>query len=173
MKKGNFLTIKPEQINDNTFKIIGGDWMLITAGNENSFNTMTASWGGLGILWHKKASFSFVRPTRYTYEFMEKDDLFTLTFFGGKHKDALNILGSKSGRDGDKISETGLTPVSVEPGAVTFQEAELVLLCKKLYFQDLDPKHFLDPELDSHYPEKDYHRMYVGEVISVFKKMDN
>ena len=168
MEKGmNFRHMSPEKISDNAFKIIGEDWMLITAGKEDAFNTMTASWGGLGILWHKPVSYSFVRPSRYTYEFMEKGDTYTFSFFTEKYRKALNLLGSKSGRDGDKISEAGLTPVSVEHDAVSFKEARLVVVSKKLYQQDLNPDNFCEPEIATHYPQKDYHRMYVGEVISV------
>jgi flavin reductase (DIM6/NTAB) family NADH-FMN oxidoreductase RutF len=169
-KAKDFKHIEPEKISDNPFKIIGKDWMLITAGKKDSFNTMTASWGGLGILWHKPVSFSFVRPTRYTFEFMEKDNIYTFSFFENKYRGDLNILGTKSGRDGDKISETGLTPVEVDHGAVAFKEARLVIVSKKLYYQDLNPDHFLDPGIAGNYPEKDYHRMYVGEVISALSR---
>jgi flavin reductase (DIM6/NTAB) family NADH-FMN oxidoreductase RutF len=158
--------IAPEGISDNVFKLIGKDWLLITAGKEDSFNTMTASWGGLGILWHKEVSYCFIRPTRFTYEFMERSNIYTLSFFAERYRDALTILGTKSGRDGDKISAAGLTPAAAEPGAITFKEARLVLVCKKLYYQDLNPKNFLDAEIETHYPQKNYHRMYVGEIIS-------
>lgn len=167
MEKGDhFKTIEPVKISDNVFKIIGEDWMLITAGNENSFNTMTASWGGLGILWHKPVSYCFIRPSRYTFEFMEKGNIYTFSFFKEKYRKMLNILGSKSGRDGDKISETCLNPVVAANGAITFKEARLVLVCKKLYYQDLNPKNFLDPGISTHYQKNNYHRMYIGEVIS-------
>jgi flavin reductase (DIM6/NTAB) family NADH-FMN oxidoreductase RutF len=162
-----FKRVTPETPGDNVFKLIGDDWMLITAGDEHSFNTMTASWGGLGILWHKPVSFCFVRPSRYTFEFMEKGDRYTFSFFTEKYRKALNLLGSKSGRDGDKISEAGLTPVPVEHGAVAFKEARLVVVSKKLYYQDLNPRYFCDPGIAANYPKKDYHRLYVGEVKSV------
>lgn len=171
MENGDhFKNIEPAAISDNVFKIIGDDWLLITAGNENSFNTMTASWGGLGILWHKTVSYCFVRPSRYTYEFMERDNIYTFSFFTEKYRDALTILGSKSGRDGDKISETGLTPVVLDHGAVSFKEARLVVVSKKLYYQDLKPENFLDPGIAKHYPKKDYHRMYVGEILAAYKQ---
>lgn len=168
MEQGTFFKpMAPEALQDNVFKLIGDDWMLITAGNELSFNTMTASWGGLGILWHKPVSYSFVRPSRYTFEFMEKGNIYTFSFFTEEYRKALNLLGSKSGRDGDKISEAGLTPVPVEHGAVSFKEARLVVVSKKMYQQDLNPDNFCEPEIATHYPKKDYHRMYVGEIISV------
>ena len=169
----NFKTIKPASIPDNPFKIIGQDWMLITAGqgeNHKTFNTMTAAWGSLGILWHKPVSFCFIRPSRYTYEFMEKNKHYTLSFFDHAYKKALNVCGTLSGRDVDKVTKAGLTPFEIQPHAVTFGEARLVLVCKKLYFQDLAPGHFLDPGIETHYPQKDYHRMYVGEITAVYEK---
>jgi flavin reductase (DIM6/NTAB) family NADH-FMN oxidoreductase RutF len=169
----DFKSIQPAEIDDNPFHLIDKDWMLITAGNNEShetFNTMTASWGGLGILWHKNVNFCFVRPTRYTYEFMEKHELYTLSFFGEKYREALNICGTLSGKDTDKVTKAGLTPFQPHPGAVAFEQARLVMVCRKLYYQDLDPACFLDPSLEKNYPQKDYHRMYVGEIIAVKRK---
>ena len=139
--------------------------MLVTAGDLQKFNTMTASWGTLGELWKKKVAICFVRPTRHTYKFMETTDTFTLTFFDEKHREALDFCGSHSGRDTDKIAKTDLTPIEWEKQAVYFQQARLVLICKKLYMQDLNPALFLDPVIHDAYPKKDYHRMYVGEII--------
>ena len=169
----NFKTIVPEMIKENPFHLIGQDWMLITAGHGEShrtFNTMTAAWGSLGTLWHKPVSFCFVRPTRYTYEFMEKNEIYTLSFFSKAYKEALSLCGTSSGRDTDKVTKAGFTAFEIQPGAVTFNEARLVLVCRKWYYQDLDPTHFLDPGIEKNYPQKDYHRMYVGEVISAFVK---
>ncbi len=155
--------IRPELLTDNPFKLIGTDWMLITAGAAGSFNTMTANWGGLGILWERKVCFCFIRPTRYTYEFIERSENFTLSFFEERYRKALTYCGSHSGRDTDKIKEAGLTPVT-EGGFVHFVEARLVLACRKLYSQDLSPDRFLDSTIEDMYPKKDYHRMYVGEI---------
>ncbi|MGI6777907.1 MAG: flavin reductase family protein [Acetivibrionales bacterium] len=165
-----FYEIRPEQITDNTFKLIGSEWMLITAGRAESYNTMTASWGGFGVLWHKNICFCVVRPTRYTYEFMERSDTYTLSFFDERYKKALEFCGSKSGRDVDKAAETGLTPVESENKTVFFDEARLVIECRKLYFHDIDPKSFIDPTIENNYPKKDYHRMYVGEIIKSLAK---
>jgi len=165
-----FQNIKPEQITDNAFKLIGTDWMLITAGTKEKFNTMTASWGGLGILWGKKIAFCVVRPQRYTYEFIESSKNFTLSFFNDEYREALNLCGKKSGRDIDKAVEAGITPIELSQGAVSFEEARLVLECRKLYFQDIDPNHFIDLDLDKNYPNKDYHRMYVGEIVNCYLK---
>lgn len=160
--------IKPEELESNVFQLIGSDWMLVTAGNRESFNMMTASWGGLGVLWNKHVSFIFIRPCRYTYQFIEKSSMYTLSFFGQQYKRVLNLCGTKSGRDCDKVKETGLSPVQTANGSVYFPEAKLVIECKKIYYQDLEPGHFLDPEIMKNYPEKDFHRMYVGEILSCF-----
>ena len=164
--KHEFKQIAVTEITDNMVKLIGNDWMLITAGTIDKFNTMTASWGGLGVLWGKQASFCFVRPTRYTYGFMEKTDKYSLVFFKEKYKKQLNYCGSHSGRNVDKIKETGLTPVKSANGIVYFQESYIVLECRKLYYQDINPANFVDAEINKNYPEKDYHRMYVGEIIN-------
>jgi flavin reductase (DIM6/NTAB) family NADH-FMN oxidoreductase RutF len=163
----NFTEIAPEQLGESAFKIIGKDGMLITAGGIDSFNTMTASWGGLGVIWGKNVCYCVIRPQRYTYQFMEDGDRFTLTFFdkSDKAKRTIAYCGTKSGRDVDKVKETGLTPVQTESGSVYFDEARIVLECRKIYFQDIDPANFLDPAIADNYPEKDYHRMYIGEIV--------
>lgn len=161
-------SLKPvdvKSIPDNVFKLIADDWMLVTAGDTSNHNTMTASWGGLGELWNKKIAIAFVRPTRYTYRFMEGADTFTLCFFEEKHRDILKYCGTKSGRDVDKVADMGLTPVGGEVESVHFAEARLVLECRKIYIHDLDPEDFLDPAIDQEYPKKDYHRMYIGEIV--------
>lgn len=162
-----FKEIKPVEIAGNPIHLIGQEWMLITAGTPDHFNTMTASWGSLGELWFKPVCFCFVRPQRYTYEFMEKRDGFTLSFFEEKYKAQLNFCGSRSGRETDKVGECGFSPVEAQNGSVYFEEARLVLECRKLYFQDLDPAHFLDETIMNNYPEKDFHRMYIGQITRV------
>jgi flavin reductase (DIM6/NTAB) family NADH-FMN oxidoreductase RutF len=161
---GGFREIGPEAIGDNPFKLIGRDWMLITAGTKEAFNTMTGAWGGLGVLWEKQICFCVIRPTRYTYEFMENSERYTLTFLEEQYRDVLTYCGSKSGRDVNKVAETGLTPV-FDGQAVYFAEARLVLVCRKLYYHDLNPDNFVDTGLEDYYPLKDYHRMYVGEIV--------
>lgn len=148
----------------NPFNLIGNDWMLITSGNEENFNTMTASWGGLGVLWNKKVAFSFVRPQRYTFEFMEENELFTLSFFDAKHKDALRLCGRKSGRDCNKVKEAGLTPF-FKDNAPCFEEAKMVLVCKKIYSQFISPECMIDKSLEKNYENKDYHKMFIGEIL--------
>jgi flavin reductase (DIM6/NTAB) family NADH-FMN oxidoreductase RutF len=163
--------IDPKTIQDNVFSTIGSDWLLITAGTKERCNTMTASWGGLGVLWGRNVATVYIRPQRYTYEFVEQSDCFTISVFDESWRDALNLCGTKSGRDVDKIKECGFTVVEGEGGAPYFEQARLVLVCRKLYWQDMDPDHFLDPEIDSRfYAQKDYHRVYVGEIVEAYKR---
>ena len=162
-----FQEIKPDEITENPFKLIGGDWFLITAGSLSSFNTMTAGWGGFGILWHKNVCTIYVRPSRYTYDFLEKNDMFTLSFFDEKYKDALKVCGTKSGRDIDKPAEAGITPFPTSSGSVAFEEARLVIECLKIYSDDIDPSLFLKKSIEKSYPSGDYHRVYVGEIQKV------
>ena len=162
-EKHNLVT--PENINESAFKLSGSDWMLVTAGNLESWNTMTASWGGFGHIWNKNVCWCVVRPQRHTYGFMEKAHSFTLCFFDEKYRKVLNYCGTKSGRDVDKAAETGITPVATEGGAVYFAEARLIVECRKIYFQDLSPNNFLEASIQKHYPDRDYHRLYMGEVV--------
>jgi flavin reductase (DIM6/NTAB) family NADH-FMN oxidoreductase RutF len=161
-----FTVTDPEKITDNPFKLIGSDWMLITAGSRESFNTMTASWGGMGVIWNKKVCFCVVRPTRHTRLFTDSSSYFTLSFFEEQYREVLNYCGTHSGRDVNKIKETRLTPLFGDD-TIYFAEARLVFQCKKMYYQDIDPGNFLDPTIDKrNYPLKDYHRLYVGEIVS-------
>ena len=153
---------------------ISRDWMLITAGTQNGFNTMTASWGALGFLWNRPTATCYIRPNRYTFEFMEKNDVYSLCFFDEAYRPALTLLGRKSGRDSDKIKESGLTPVcDSETGAMYFEEAQEVLFLKKLYYSDLDTGTFLDDALHAaNYNETNpYHRMYIGEILKLLRRI--
>ncbi|MGD2175535.1 MAG: flavin reductase, partial [Candidatus Brocadiaceae bacterium] len=121
-------------------------WMLLSSGDftEGSFNSMTVAWGSLGIMWGRPFAMVVVRPTRYTYEFMESSDNFTLCLFPPEYEDTLLMLGSKSGRDTDKIAESGLTPVAAaQVSSPCYEEAELVIECRKIYFDDFEPERFL------------------------------
>lgn len=164
-------TLKPEEISGNPFVRIGKQWMLVTAEKEGKINTMTASWGGMGVLWRKNVVFVFLRPQRYTKEFVDAGDRFTLSFYGEEYRKDLTYLGRVSGRDEDKIAKVGFTPCDFD-GAPAFEQAELVLTCKKLYAQEIDPsKFFNNNDCDETcYPEKDYHTLYVAEIESVFEK---
>ncbi len=145
-------------------------WLLLSAGDfcKGSFNTMTVAWGSLGVMWNRPFAQVVVRPTRYTREFMERYDTFTLTAFPEQHRPALSLLGSRSGRDGNKIAASGLTPIaSTKVAAPGFAEAELIIECRKIYSQDLDPARFFDPSIETNYPKKDYHRVYFGEIVAI------
>ncbi len=166
----SFQKTDPRELTDNLFQLIADDWGLITAGDINSFNTMTISWGTFGELWNRKVCFAFVRPTRYTYEFTERTEIFTLSFFEEKHRSALKICGTKSGRDMDKVGAAGLTPIASEHGSVYFDQARLVFECRKIYSEDIKPTQFLDPTIDHEYPLKDYHRIYVGEILNCLRR---
>jgi len=144
--------------------------LLLTAGDfaAGRFNTMTVGWGSLGTMWGRPFAQVVVRPVRYTFQFTEQYDTFTLCVLPASLQPAWQLLGSKSGRDGDKIAESGLTPAaSTRVAAPSFAEAELVIECRKIYWDDIVPRHFLDPAIDQHYPNKDYHRIYFGEILEI------
>ena len=166
-----FQTIDPRELKENVFSLVGDKWMLITAGTAERCNTMTASWGGMGIMWGKPLALCGIRPQRYTREFMDAQDCFTLSFFEETYRQALTLCGTKSGRDIDKVQACGFTVAQGEGGAPYFEQARLVLVCRKLYCRDLDPVCFVDPKPDeTWYPGKDYHTMYVGEIVQVLQK---
>jgi flavin reductase (DIM6/NTAB) family NADH-FMN oxidoreductase RutF len=151
---------------------IGSGWMLVSTGNVSSdkgnWNTMTASWGGLGVLWSTDVAFVFIRPTRRTFELANASSLFSLSFFGPQYRKALEICGSRSGRDTDKAETAGLSPVVFKDGAVGFKEASEIIVCNKIYAQDFDPGLFLDSSIEKNYPDKDYHRMLVGKILTMW-----
>ncbi len=151
----------------NFIKMISEDWALLTSGTADNFNTMTVSWGGVGELWGKDVGFVFVRPQRYTYEFIERNGYFSLSFFGGEFKKELGICGSRSGRDIDKTEATGFTPVELE-NAVDFEQAKITIVMKKLAYQDISPKGFLDDSIMKNYANNDFHRIYVGEITKCY-----
>lgn len=159
-----YIVTKPEEIQGNVFSMIGSDWMLVTAQNGEKYNTMTASWGGMGVLWGKPVAFVFIRPQRYTYTFLENTDRFTLSFFGGACREALALCGRVSGRDTDKIREAGLTPFSTNDGYISFKEASVILECNKLYADFIKEENMLDPALMEHYKAGDFHKMYIAEI---------
>lgn len=167
-----FNSISPKSLAEPIIKSIGDEWLLITAGNPDHFNTMTASWGTLGVFWHKPVAICFIRPTRYTYDFVNENDLFTLSFFDSEHHDILQFCGTNSGRNIDKVAETGLTPGELDRGGIGYAQARLMLECRKIYFDDLNPENFLLPDVDRKiYPEKDYHRMYIGEITGCYVRV--
>ena len=164
-----FREISVEQLKDNPFTLINKDWMLITAGDAEKHNTMTASWGGVGELWGKYVSTIYIRPQRYTLEFVEREEYYSLCFFGPEYRQALSLCGSKSGRDVDKDAATGLTPC-FDQAAPYYEQARLVFLCRKLYRQDMEESAFLDMGLLEKWDDNDLHRMFIGEIVKVLEK---
>lgn len=164
-----FRDIEPTGIAMRTFYTIDKEWALLSAGDSQRYNTMTVSWGTTGTLWNLPVTTVYCRPQRYTREFLEREAYYTLSFFGGQHMQELGYLGAHSGRDGDKVAHTGLTPLFDDKfGAPYFEEAQLVLVCRKLYCDDLKPEQFLDKSvIDQNYADADFHRQYIGEVVRV------
>ncbi len=166
-----FKKIDPKKISDNAVQMIGHDWMLLSAGKKDDFNMMTASWGTMGFLWNEPVIFTFVRPQRHTFNFTEKDDYFTISIFEEKDRDILQFCGTKSGKDCDKIKETGLIPLETELGNIYYEQARLVIECQKVYADYLKEDAFIDSSIyKQYYPEKDYHKMYVGKIINAWVK---
>lgn len=166
----NFRELNLEEFQVNPFQLIGNDWVLITAGTEEKLNTMTASWGGLGVFWNKNVATIYLRPQRYTKEFVDGNERFSITVFSPDSHKELGYLGRVSGRDEDKIGKVGYTPV-FEDGVPYIQEGNMVFLCKKLVATRLLPEDFMDKGYDTKiYPEKDYHTMYIGEIEKILVK---
>ena len=165
-----FKEIKATEIKENGIDLLANQWGLVTAGTEDSYNTMTVSWGAIGELWGRDCATIYIRPQRYTREFIDSNDYFTLSFYPPELKSIHSVCGSKSGRDCNKTEATGLTPV-FDREAPYFEEAKLVLVCKKMAVSKMEPTQFLDDTIDSKwYPEKDYHYVYYGAIEKVLIK---
>lgn len=158
-----------KDINLNVFPLFDEKWGLVTAGNLEHFNTCTVAWGELGQLWRRPVATVYINPLRYTNEFMQANDTFTLSFFPDAYHKDLALLGSKSGRDGNKVAETLLTPISFGD-SVGYEEANLIFLCKKIYTHLFETEK-MDTSVQSIYSETfPPHYMYIGEIIDVIKK---
>lgn len=165
-----FKEISAAEVNFNPFTAIGKDWMLITAGDGENHNNMTASWGGVGELWGKPVSTVYIRPQRHTLKFVDEQEYYSLCFFDEKYRDALMFCGTKSGRDFDKDKETGLTAV-FDREAPYYEQAKLVFICRKLYRQDMAAECFIDKQpLEKNYPNMDLHKIFVGEIVHILEK---
>lgn len=164
----NLLNLNLTQTDVNPFKSIGKDWFLLTSGNIDNYNTMTASWGSMGVLWNKNIVTVFIRPQRYTLDFIKQNDYFTLSFFDEKYKDALKFCGSNSGRDVNKAKSTGLSAFEIE-NSVAFEQANSIFICRKLYCQQLNEESFIDKSLLSNYQNNDYHYAFVGEIVFAYQ----
>ena len=164
--------INPKELTMNPFAAIGSQWMLITAGTVDECNTMTASWGGVGIMWGLPVATAYIRPQRHTKQFVDEQDCFTLSFLPESQRANLTYCGRVSGRDEDKIAHCGFTVCAAECGAPYFAEAELVLVCRKLYCQRMTPDCFVDNTLDGRwYPQQDHHDMYIAEIVEAYRNV--
>lgn len=164
----SFREVNIREIGESAVKLIADEWMLVAAGDEKKHNMMTASWGFVGEMWGKDAAVTVIRPNRYTREFVDAHDCFSLSFYG-QDKKLHGITGSQSGRNIDKTAATGLTPV-FDRGTVYFEQARLVLICRKLYVSQIDPAKFTDRENLKWYENNDYHYAYVGEIMHTLVK---
>jgi flavin reductase (DIM6/NTAB) family NADH-FMN oxidoreductase RutF len=180
VSEGEFKAIDWRLFKENVSELLSEEWMLVTPGVIGRWNTMTASWGGFGHLWNTDVAFVVVRPSRHTHGFMERETGFTLSFLGEGGRKALDICGTRSGRDTDKAKAAGITPrafpacggpgMGVADERVGFDEARLVLSCRKVFAQDLGPGSFVDPAiLPLHYAKGDLHRLYVGAIEGAWK----
>ncbi len=159
--------INVNELDFNPWNRIGKDWFLLTCGNKEKFNTMTAAWGFAGVMWGKNVFTAVVRPTRYTFEFMEKNDLFTVSFYDEKYRPALRFCGSYSGRDCDKPAQAKLDPEYID-GTVTFEEAKLTLVCRKIYAQDMDVSLMADDVKPANGNDP-IHKLFIGEIIKAYE----
>ena len=163
----SFKSINIKDFNENIFEIISNEWMLVTAGNKEKFNTMTASWGFAGFMWRKPVVNIVIRPQRYTREFLDSNEYFTLSFYG-ENKSIHSVCGSKSGREVNKVKECGLTPI-FDNNSVYFDEARLVIVCKKMYVQQMSEDCVIDESIKQNY-NNDYHISYIGEITDILVK---
>ena len=167
-----FTECSPNELKGNVFDLIGRTWMLVTAGScdpekaeSGGFNMMTASWGGMGVIWNKPVATVYIRPQRHTFGFVEREEYLSLCFFEDeKYRDMLMMCGTKSGRDCDKLALSGLTPV-FDREAPYYAEASRVLICRKLYRQRFEPECFVGEKAEAQYPDGDYHYMYICEIV--------
>ena len=150
------------------FDLFNKSWALVTAGPINNHNSMTVSWGELGTLWRKDVATIYIKPCRYTHEFMEANDYFVISFFDEKYRNALMVMGSKSGRDVDKDELAGLTPINHKEVTI-YKEAKVTLICKKIYQHDMVLENIPEEEINTYYKEESPHTMYIGEVIEIIK----
>lgn len=162
--------VDPESIPGNFIKMVSKDWMLITAGNSSKFNMMTASWGGIGVLYNKPVAICFINPARYTYQIIENSDTYTLTFYTEAYRDALKYCGSKSGRDEDKVKGSGLTPLQTPEGSMAFSEAWMIIECRKLVSQSISLDAIDNAAEKAKRASQPMHKMYIGEILNVWVK---
>lgn len=165
----SFREITPEEFERSPFRLIGKEWLLITAPDHTKVsgaNAMTASWGNMGILWNKPVATVFVRPQRYTYGLCEANERFSLCVLPEEHRSVLKICGTKSGKGLDKLAECALDCIDVDEVKVIGQ-SKIAMICKKLYADDLKKECFIDKDQIKHYPTDDFHRFYILEIEKI------
>lgn len=166
----DFKSVDVSNFQTSPFQLIGKYWMLITAKKQDKVNAMTASWGGLGVMWNKNVAYTVIRPQRFTKEFVDSTDEFSLCFLDDNYKKTLHYFGSVSGRDENKIEKSELTVLD-NNNIPYFKESKLVIFCKKIFCQQMTPDSFFDKTMnDTFYPEKDHHYMYISEIKQIFSK---
>ncbi len=175
-----FKELKVEDLNINPCLMIGKEWMLISAGTEKSYNSMTASWGHIGALWGKHVDGRptveiFVRPSRYTNNFIDNNECFSLSFFKKEYQKDLTYIGSHSGRDENKISKTKLTTIFID-NVPAFEEAKMIIIARKLYKGKIEKEGFIDKSIIKAFYDTDsghaynndcYHNVYIGEILKI------
>lgn len=167
-----FHIIDPDKFVQSPFHLIGKVWQLICAEKDGKVNAMTASWGGLGVMWGENVAYIVIRPQRYTKKFVDAAETFSLSFFGDCYRDMLTYMGTTSGRNEDKIAETGLT-VLHDGKTPYFAEAAAAVICRKMYAQEMSPQCFIDAAArEKWYPERDFHTLYIAEVEKILLKAD-
>ncbi len=165
-----FVKKEVSELSCNPFTTIGDEWFLLTAGNLEHYNTMTASWGAMGVIWGSPSVTAYVRTSRHTFGFMEDEETFSICVLEDGNRDKLAFCGSKSGRDYDKAKETGLTPIELD-GVTAFEQAKLVLICEKTYSQMMEEDSFTKSETyDRWYSTDPMHKMYIGKIKAVYVK---
>ncbi len=155
------------EFNIDIFQAIGKQSFLLASGTINHHNCMTVGWAGLGYLWRRPMAFVYVRPQRYTFQLMAQYNYFSMNFFSDNYNNILQLCGTKSGRDIDKMHLPGITPEDYQQQTIYYKEAQIVLICKKIYYQDLNPENLVEKSVLSLYPLNDFHRIYYGEVTSI------
>lgn len=166
----SFQKITSDIVELNPFEKIGKDWMLVTAGNEEKVNTMTASWGTLGQMWGKDVAFIVIRQSRYTKEFIDREGRFSLSFLNEKRRNLMKFLGAVSGRDVDKIKEAGVD-IGYHNGVPIVDQANFILICRVMSATLLKPEDFIDKSIDeTWYKDKDYHTLYIAEVTDILAR---
>jgi flavin reductase (DIM6/NTAB) family NADH-FMN oxidoreductase RutF len=170
-----FKEISPEEMSDNVFTLVGKVFPVITAGKEDHYNSLTASGGGLGLLFKKPTTWCILRADRYTLEMIQKEQTYTMSYFPNEYKEQILFLGSKSGRDSEKMKEVDLTSIRIPSGDMSFEEARLIVVCKLTQITTPDPDDFYSQEakdyINEAYKEANHYRKYVfGEITHVWVK---